>query len=365
MENEFNHEVSDDNSIDVNSDDSTNTLYAIAMSFMKYYIDFYLKLINKTKGFADLEVNNIESDEEKLIILAGINSNLEPKTTSRNDVVEEWKRRQAINFDIEESITKGVYIKMREVAQNMIDELRIATDNFNIFDPNYIHENPRMLPIFQRLINVRSKSELKRKIGSVSDNTISKSAAKKLAELLNSNQNKNIDDQAILQGIETTLEGIIRDLVGRVLLETIVSTALDEANIPYKREKEYKFIEGVIYNFRADFVIPNESKPKAFIEVRKSSSRHASLYAKDKMFSAINWKGKNKEMLAILIVDGEWTVETLRIMANVFDYVVPIKAVASVAYSIAQYLQGDKSKLKWVIDFSIHQADSEIIDQDD
>jgi hypothetical protein len=46
-----------------------------------------------------------------------------------------------------------------------------------------------------------------------------------------------------------------------------------------------------------------------FIEVRKSSSRHASLYAKDKMFSAINWKGKTPDLLAALVVDG---VETSR-----------------------------------------------------
>lgn len=123
-------------------------------------------------------------------------------------------------------------------------------------------------------------------------------------------------------------------------------------------------MEGVIYNFRSDFVVPDENEPKAFIEVRKSSSRHASLYAKDKMFSAINWKGKNKGILAILIVDGEWTAETLRIMANVFDYVVPIKAVSFVANSIAQYLQGDKSKLKWVIDFSIRPANEGVTDQE-
>ncbi len=166
--------------------------------------------------------------------------------------------------------------------------------------------------------------------------------------------------QEILQGLETTLEGIVRDLVGRVLLETIVAKALDEANVPYKREKEYNYLPGIIYNFRADFVIPDENQPKAFIEVRKSSSRHASLYAKDKMFSAINWKGKNKDILAVLIVDGEWTAETLRIMANVFDYVVSIKSVSSVATSIAQYLQGDKSKLKWLIDFSIKPANEEI-----
>jgi hypothetical protein len=40
-------------------------------------------------------------------------------------------------------------------------------------------------------------------------------------------------------------------------------------------------------------------------------------------------------------------------MANIFEYVVPIKAVSSVVNSLAEYLQGDKSNLKWVINFSI------------
>lgn len=71
---------------------------------------------------------------------------------------------------------------------------------------------------------------------------------------------------------------------------------------------------------------------------------------------AINWKGKNKDMLAVLIVDGPWTSETLKIMVKVFDYVVPISRAADVAETISAYVQGDKSKLKWLIDFTIKSA---------
>ena len=126
--------------------------------------------------------------------------------------------------------------------------------------------------------------------------------------------------------------------------------------MPFKREDEYEALQGVVYDFRADFVIPDEIKPMAFIEVRKSSARHASLYAKDKMFSAINWKGKNVELLAVLVVDGEWTGETLRVMANVFDYVVPIGRVPELVETIKTYLGGDKTKLKWLIQFKIAPA---------
>ena len=111
-----------------------------------------------------------------------------------------------------------------------------------------------------------------------------------------------------------------------------------------------------MYDFRADFVVPHETEPKAFIEVRKSSSRHASLYAKDKMFSAINWKGRNRQLLAVLVVDGEWTGETLRVMAKVFDYVVPMQRVSDLVDTLDAYLKGDKSKLKWLIEFKIAEA---------
>jgi hypothetical protein len=74
------------------------------------------------------------------------------------------------------------------------------------------------------------------------------------------------------------------------------------------------------------------------------------------MFSAINWKGKHPEILAILVVDGEWTAETLRIMANIFDYVVPLNHVNELAKTISEYVKGDKSKLKWLVKFEIHAA---------
>jgi len=124
-------------------------------------------------------------------------------------------------------------------------------------------------------------------------------------------------------------------------------------DLEFEREEDYPSLPGVVYDFRADFVLPDHEKPLAFIEVRKSSSRHASLYAKDKMFSAINWKGKNPKLLAVLVVDGEWTGETLRVMANVFDYVVPIKSVPELVQTLSAYVGGDDSKLRWLIQFKI------------
>ena len=67
-------------------------------------------------------------------------------------------------------------------------------------------------------------------------------------------------------------------------------------------------------------------------------------------------KERTRTYLAHLVVDGEWTGETLRVMANVFDYVVPISRVTELADTVKAYLTGDRSKLKWLIEFSITQA---------
>jgi hypothetical protein len=335
----------------------SGTLYALAMDAIKDCISIYLELADQTKNFNALSVEHLKTEKEMVVVLGGIGSSLDHRSTSRQDILKEWEQTRAVPFDVESAITKGVYLLLRERTSQLLTELEEATAGFVRFTPDYIRENPRMLPILQRLANISSKAELKKRIGSVSDNVVSSRAAEKLAEILNFGQPGNTFHRSeILRSIEPTLEGIVRDLVGRVLLESIVAKALDDASVPYKRESEYAHLEGVLYNFRADFVLPDDKSPKAFIEVRKSSSRHASLYAKDKMFSAINWKGKNQELLAVLVVDGPWTAETLKVMTKLFDYVVPLNAVADVAGAISAYLNGDKSRLKWLVQFSVKPA---------
>jgi hypothetical protein len=333
------------------------TLYALAMDAIKDCIAIYLDLVERTKNFNALTAENLKTEKERIVVLGGLGSPLDYQKATAEEVVKEWQRMRAVPFDVESAITKGVYLLLRERTSQLLTELEKATDKFMRFSPQYISQNPQMLPVLQRLANISSKAELKRRIGSVSDNAVSIRAAERLAEILNERQpGRALQRPQILQSIEPTLEGIVRDLVGRVLLESIVAKALDDAKVPYMRESQYEHLEGVIYNFRADFVLPDSKSPKAFIEVRKSSSRHASLYAKDKMFSAINWKGKNKDLLAVLVVDGPWTAETLKVMTRLFDYVVPTSAVADVAEAISAYLKGDRTKLRWLVQFSVKPA---------
>lgn len=329
-----------------------HTLYQLADTEIRSCIADYLALTADTNGFTAVEVDHVDTSRKAVILLAGLNASFDD--ISAENAVSEWERRRAIPFDVEAGITAGVYTNIRGAGSQYLDEVKAGTIGFSRWDPEFIRENPHTLPLLQHLAGIFSKAALKKQAGSLSDNSISLPAAKRLAAILEA---RVIPDEVregeILQRLESTLEGIVRDLIGRVMLESIVESALKTANIPFKREQDYASLTGVIYDFRADFVVPDEISPKAFIEVRKSSSRHASLYAKDKMFSAINWKGKHQKMLAVLVVDGEWTAETLRVMARIFDYVVPLAHVNDLAKAISDYLSGDVTKLKWLIDFKI------------
>lgn len=331
------------------------TLYQRADCEIRACIADYLALAGDTAEFTAVTVEAVDTPRKATILLAGINA---PITDRAPDaVVREWARRRAVPFAVESGITAGVYVSLREVGAIYLQDVRTATDGFTHWSAEYIHDNPHVLPLLQHLAGIFSKSELKKHVGHVSDTSISRPAAARLAETLERRVNAtDVHEGEIMQRLKATLEGIVRDLVGRVMLETIVENALERANVPYKRESDYTGLSGVVYTHRADFIVPNEHAPRAFIEVRKSSSRHASLYAKDKMFSAINWKGKHGNILGILVVDGEWTRETLSMMARVFDYVVPLANVAELANTISGYLAGDRSKLKWLIEFRITEA---------
>ncbi len=337
--------------------ESEQTLYQVADTEIRSCISVYLDLMRATKGLSDVKAKHLKEERARILLLAGLG--IQQFQHTPQQAAEEWKRRQAVPFDLEAAITFGVYRNIRACGVRFLDNVEKMTKGFTEFTPEYIHQNPYLLPILQHLAGVFSKAALRKKVGSVSDTGISRPASERLSTMLKERVDpQSVNKGEILKRLESTLEGIVRDLVGRVLLESIVASALEDQTIPFKREDEYDALPGVVYDFRADFVIPNPDKPLAFIEVRKSSTRHASLYAKDKMFSAINWKGKNAELLAVLIIDGEWTRETLRVMANVFDYVVPIARVAQLVETVRAYLGGDKTKLKWLIQFKITPANS-------
>lgn len=333
------------------------TIYQMAQIAMDEEIARYLELLESTSGLTSIRDEHLASEKTAQLFAGGIDSEIPLDCVNPAEfLVAEYARKSAIKFDVETAVCIGVYNSIRPHAKELYLAARNETNGFTSFSAEEIKAKPYLLPVFQSTLKL-SKAQLKKKVGAVSDNSISGPASIRLADqLLSSLKPNDYNEENVLQRMEVTLEGIVRDLVGRVLFEEVVAHALEKQGVNFLREEEYSSISGVVYDFRADFVLPNPENPIAFIEVRKSSSRHASLYAKDKMFSAINWKGKHQNLIGVVVVEGEWTQATLKIMASVFDYVVPLSKSAELAKILKSAQEGDESVLKWLIQFSISPA---------
>lgn len=331
------------------------TLYEFASEKMNESISLYFNAVEKTKYFTKFTPEGLQDKNLRNLVLAG--KTIDPADIpDAESAVRELNRVSAIPFDVEAGASYSVYDITRGYISKLMQEARVLSSGYTHIASQDIKDHPYLLPIWQAALNVTSKAGLKKQFGSASDQHISLPSAKKIANYANEYFTAHIPtDAQIQERTERTLEGIVRDLVGRLLFEAIVKDALDKEGIPYVPESDCTGLQGVVYTHRPDFVIPNEREPLAFIEVRKSSSRHASLYAKDKMFSAINWKGKHKKMLAIIVAEGEWTHESLTTMSMIFDYVVPASRSRELAKRIADYMNGDDAILKWIINFSIEK----------
>lgn len=329
------------------------TIYEFAQKEMGEIVTALLELSEDTLNFIKPPKEIWGSKEKAEMLLCGKGYHIDDIDTLPS-FENAWIARLAVPFSIELAATGTLYKLIQSFTDSLIVQAYSDTKNFQEVSAEWIYANPHCLPVFMHVAGAFSKQELKKQIGSATDKSISKPASSKIAALLKNSGMAGVPDVSrVKERIKATVEGIVRDLVGRLLLEQFVASALKRHDVPFMREEEYKNLEGVVYDFRADFVVPDASNPMAFLEVRKSSSRHASLYAKDKMFSAINWKGQHPKCLGVLVIDGPWTDVTLKIMSRIFDYVVPINQVDEVAEKIRAYLDGDTSVLQWFINFNI------------
>lgn len=331
------------------------TLYQKAGELIRFIVDDLLYLSENTNNFNTVTEENFNNKRHALLLLGGIGA---IPTENANDNFNTWLSRSSIGFDLEISTKSVVYSEIEPFVQDMVSFAYQKTNNFSSITSNFVENNSYLIPVIMHSLGIFSKRDFQKRIGvtQVSDTKVSAPTAIKIANLFDKLENSQIASQEeVVQRMRGTTEGIVRDLVGRVLLEDFVAASLTKEKINFLREDEYTGIKGVIYDFRADFLIGDENNPIAFIEVRKSSAGHASLYAKDKMFSAINWKGQHKKCVAVLITDGPWTRQTLEIMATVFDYVVPIQKVNIVSNALRRYVDGDDSVLNWIIDFKINK----------
>lgn len=330
------------------------TLYRHATKQMQDIIEKMLSVAEETNNFTNPSDAIWNNEEASILLLCGKGFHLSEIPEDPKDKANSWLGRLAISFSLERSASSLLYQKIQPFINDLVFDSFSQTESFTKVTPEWIFENPQFLPVLMHAIGAFSKRDLEKELGtsSLSDNGLSRPTCVKLASKFSEVRDYPSEIQ-ILERMKSTTEGIVRDLIGRLLLEDFVAQALRKEKIPFLRESEYESLSGIVYDFRADFVIPDSENPKAFIEVRKSSAGHASLYAKDKMFSAINWKGKHKECLGFVIVEGPWTQATLEVMAKVFDYVIPVEKSYEAAKKIREYLDGDISVLRWLIQFRI------------
>ena len=120
----------------------SETLYTVAARDMRHFISVYLDVAERTASLTNLTATAVRSLEARRIVLAGIGSPLSPESVSPREAVEEWKRRQAIPFDLERSITTGVYERLRTYASSLLADLEELTQRFSRFEAEVIRSRP-------------------------------------------------------------------------------------------------------------------------------------------------------------------------------------------------------------------------------
>ncbi|MCH8838360.1 MAG: hypothetical protein IIA60_11285, partial [Candidatus Marinimicrobia bacterium] len=114
----------------------------------------------------------------------------------------------------------------------MIETTFAETNGFLNVSAEYIRNNAHFLPVIMHAAGIFSKQELKRIVGSINDTHISRPASRRLAEYLsNLGPEAFAQPEQIQERMKATTEGIVRDLVGKLLLEEFVASALRDAGV--------------------------------------------------------------------------------------------------------------------------------------
>lgn len=331
------------------------TLYQHGREEILRLIVQYLELVASSDSLRRVEGEHFENADWRLFLCCGVGLSVGQVPTDPAEAARAYEARSAIPHDLEAAVSGPLYVTMHEHALALAARAAEISNGFSQVSAEQLVDEPELLPAFLHAAGTFSKSVLQKTVGQVSDTGLSRPAAQRLADFFKPRLVGDVAPAAVVDRLGSTIEGQVRDLLGRYLLEALVEAALQRGDVPFQREEEYEALAGVVYDHRADFVVPNAAEPRLFIEVRKSSARHASLYAKDKMFSAINWKGRHPELIGVLIADGEWTRHSLLALARVFDYVLPVTEADELANVARAYLDGDESRLLRVIHFSIEE----------
>jgi hypothetical protein len=329
------------------------TLSQFGLKEMNAAVSDLLALSRLTNGFreASLDFFDFNFPYYRLLIDG---KRIEAKGITAIDH-DQW-HRSTIEFCPENAVRNALLDKLQQHVISILDFTLENTDNFSRVPSTWITENPHTFPILISALGPLSKREFadKHKITTASDHAIPPKSAEVIARLFMHSDVESRD--RIERNMRSTNEGIVRDLIGKVLFESIVNRAMEDIGLTCVREAENRVLKGLYSDARADFVFPCPETPKAFIEVRKSSANHSSLYANDKCWMVTNWKALHPELLGVFVYAGSWTKPALDALKKIYDYVLPVSESEMAANLIKSHLAGDPTILKRRVRFEIEDC---------
>ncbi|NJL57919.1 hypothetical protein HC928_24420 [bacterium] len=89
------------------------TLYKVATDAMEDYIEIYLALGKESDGFSNIQNLDLTSRNSRLVVIHGLSLELDPDTSTPEEIKREAERMLAITLDTESAITAGVYERIR------------------------------------------------------------------------------------------------------------------------------------------------------------------------------------------------------------------------------------------------------------
>jgi hypothetical protein len=101
--------------------ETESTLYQVADAEIRSCIAVYLDLMRATKGLSAVAASHLQDERARIILLAGLA--VQQFEYTPEQTVEEWKRRQALPFDLEAAITFGVYRNIRQSGSRFLDSV--------------------------------------------------------------------------------------------------------------------------------------------------------------------------------------------------------------------------------------------------
>lgn len=309
-----------------------------------------------TDGFRNVKARHFDCPATALLLMRGKGLS----AASTPDESRALWRDSAAAFRHDRAATAALTEGLLRHAELLLDHVIETTRNFEAVTEEWIVANPSCLPVLTNSMGNYSKKQFKQKYGinAASNRKVGITDAARIRRAFGTETIKSRGE--IMTSLYRTVEGISRDLVGKVVNEGFVKRPLEQAGIRFAQDGDKdaaSAITGLFTTSKADFVIPDRHSPQAFIEVRGCDSQHASVYASQLCDSVANRCALHPDCLSILVYD-KWNKASLARLARFFDYLFPIQDSWKAVEIVKLHLSG-KSMKRNVVSYLVERRTPE------